>query len=110
MLICYNCGELFDEWEIRYEPEPHGEMRGHCPNCGDDQFGEAEECTRCGHHYPPSRMAGSYCEECREELLGRIRRAVLHALNELNEEEVDYLEGEFYAAKERWMCRGRRSI
>lgn len=105
MLICYNCGELFDEWEIKLEPEPHGEMRGHCPNCGDDQFGEAEECTRCGHHYPPSRMAGSYCEECRDDLLDRVRGAILDLLNE---EEIGYLEGEFYAAGRRF--RGRVSI
>lgn len=94
MLICYNCGETFDEWEIKYEKEPHGEIRGHCPNCLDDQIGEAEECARCGKYYPPSRMAGAYCEECRADLLARAEEALSDVLSE---EEIGYLANGLYA-------------
>lgn len=95
MLICYNCGEIFDEWDIKYEKEPHGEIRGHCPNCLDDQFGEPEECARCGKYYPPTRMAGAYCEDCRDDLLERAREAIADVLDE---EEIGYLEHEIYVA------------
>ena len=91
MLICYNCGTIFDESDIKYEAEPHGEYRGHCPCCLDEHFGEAEWCSHCNDYFFPHQMAGKFCGECKSDLLKRLRAA---ASKELYADERDYLECE----------------
>lgn len=91
MLICHNCGMVFDELDMQWQIEPHGERRGVCPNCHDDQIGEAEWCPRCGEHYPPSKMSGRRCDECKSDMLRLLREATVGVLDT---EDLDYLEYE----------------
>ena len=83
--ICENCGEVFDEDEIKavYYDEGEGVMRGplydhdECPHCGSEDISEARECIACCGYfsgYDPSSL--DYCESCQ------------NAINEQNSEHI----------------------
>lgn len=37
---CEDCGWEFDEYDILWMREIHGELMGHCPNCESPDFDE----------------------------------------------------------------------
>ena len=84
--ICENCGEVFDEDEVKavYYDEGEGVMRGplydhdECPHCGSEDISEARECIACCGYfsgYDPSSL--DYCESCQ------------NAIHEQNEEHIE---------------------
>lgn len=80
--ICTACGCVFDE-PYEYN-EPHTELDGCpsetfsvCPHCMDPGYEEAEECDRCGHIWPHSRLTTltlvdntkvTVCDDCENDL------------------------------------------
>ena len=84
--ICENCGEVFDEDEIKevYTMEGEGVMRGplydhdECPHCGSEDISEARECIACCGYfsgYDPSSL--DYCPSYQ------------NAIHEQNEENIE---------------------
>lgn len=75
MLICLECGKVFDEDDIEYWEESRGEYWGMpctekmsgCPRC-QGAYEEAEECEKCGKYYPKNELdENNLCEDCQEE-------------------------------------------
>lgn len=78
MLICKDCGAVFEQPRITYESHDYGEGSALeewalCPSCGESGFEEAKECTRCGEYGHRDNMQlddnlNYLCEVCYEEL------------------------------------------
>lgn len=76
MLICNECGAIFDESEMRIihdDPSPSGVSLapgyyeyGVCPKCGDDDIDEAERCYLCGEWI--SKHRNEICMDCEIKL------------------------------------------
>lgn len=66
MLICSHCGEHYEESELKYVRESHGEV--HCDytcHCGGELVG-ARKCLVCGEDFDNTDLHG-VCEACLEE-------------------------------------------
>lgn len=75
MLICNNCGCVFDEDEARVEQDKDYVNNGlgmecvrcdnilHCPNCDSQDIEEAKECPVCGEYFYPDSMY-DVCNNC----------------------------------------------
>ncbi len=79
MLICKDCGAVFEEARITYETHDYGEGTAaeefhYCPVCGESGFEEAHQCTRCGEHFAFDNLDyighSLYCEVCADDLYG----------------------------------------
>ena len=72
MLICNNCGEVFDEPKI--ERETHGldcppyEAIAVCPHCEDTDICEAKKCERCGEYF--AELDEGLCDVCYGDMYG----------------------------------------
>lgn len=61
---CYECGNIFDECEIKTWTEVHGETHGGCPLCG-APFGITRRCKVCGGEFLEEELSGrGVCDEC----------------------------------------------
>ena len=74
MYICHNCGAVFDTPDTYEEHHPYGmgyarERWSVCPSCGDTDFDEAKECSRCGEYFAELEDDG-LCELCWDEMYG----------------------------------------
>lgn len=68
MLICNNCGRLFDESEaVRYRDSDTLETFSCCPQCGDYDSDIAEKCPVCGDYTSVNELDDNFglCEICR---------------------------------------------
>ena len=66
MLVCTHCGELYNESDLKYVRESHGEV--HCDyncHCGGELI-QAHQCSVCGEYFDNTELHG-VCEECLEE-------------------------------------------
>lgn len=76
MYWCTDCQSLFDESEMEVEELSHdseiepGETLCKCPNCGSDDFEEADRCECCGEYIRPGR---TLCEDCEDAADNEIR-------------------------------------
>ena len=71
MYICNECKEVFEEYDVLYQPLPYGMGSAYekwhiCPYCGDNDFEEAEECEFCGEWVAKESMTGGLCKDCYE--------------------------------------------
>ncbi len=77
--ICFDCGTVFDKSEAGHEVDYRDWLTGAtltfmvCPNCGSDDFLEAEECCECNGHFAKDYdmiLSGEYwyCKECAERI------------------------------------------
>ena len=75
MLICPECGFLFEEparyGEIHTELDDKAiEYFSCCPNCGDTNFEEAVRCDYCEEEFLEGKLiGGTLCPDCLEEIL-----------------------------------------
>lgn len=69
MYICWNCGSAFEEGEIKWAIEPHGEWTGCCPHCGANDVEEAKFCHICGKPFCEDDLTYGFCDECLHEAL-----------------------------------------
>ena len=73
--ICQECGYVFAHEEAAKRIEKHDEIPGGfyevflaCPDCGSDDFEEADYCYECGKPVESGKLISSYyCPECLEE-------------------------------------------
>lgn len=73
MYLCNNCENTFSEPEVEYNYHPYGmgEAREEwyvCPYCHDTDYGEAEECERCGKLVTDLHLG--LCDCCYGEMYG----------------------------------------
>lgn len=67
MLVCRECGYVFEEEEASNWVEEHGEENCGCPRCK-GEFEEATRCKICGDWFLDNGVGG-VCEECKERNL-----------------------------------------
>jgi predicted Zn-ribbon and HTH transcriptional regulator len=67
MLVCRECGYVFEEEEASNWVEEHGEGNCGCPRCK-GEFEEAARCKICGEWFLDNGI-DEVCEECKEQNL-----------------------------------------
>jgi predicted Zn-ribbon and HTH transcriptional regulator len=67
MLVCRECGYVFEEEEASNWVEEHGEENCGCPRCK-GEFEEAARCKICGEWFLDNGI-DEVCEECKEQNL-----------------------------------------
>ena len=67
MLVCRECGYVFEEEEASNWVEEHGEENCGCPRCK-GEFEEATRCKICGEWFLDNGI-DEVCEECKEQNL-----------------------------------------
>lgn len=83
MLICEDCGRLYDEYDVGCHREAHGEVRGDDCRCGGTLI-EAGMCHICGDYINPTE--NDLCEDCIENGM-TVENAI--EIGEMNREEVE---------------------
>lgn len=73
MYICNDCGAFFEEPRITYESHDYGEGSALeewaiCPYCKENDFTEAEQCSRCGEYF--AELEDDLCDICWDEMYG----------------------------------------
>lgn len=77
MLICVDCGHVFDESEVFVVQEtldcidgvPYRETHCTCPECNGD-YEVAVQCKKCGEWFKwDDLVSGYYCSKCMADLL-----------------------------------------
>ena len=85
MLICNNCGRLFDESEaVRYRDSDTLETYSLCPSCGDYDSDIAVKCPVCGEYASENELDDNFglCKECRnntEKLFKNMMDSIFNA-------------------------------
>ena len=76
MYICLKCGETFDIEDMHKMPSftvdgwTRYEYENSCPECGSEDFTEAEECEICGIMCDPETLhAGRICDDCYQDAM-----------------------------------------
>lgn len=64
MYICLHCGHTFDEIDRKHYDRSTGVWEEYCPNCGSEDFEEAEECVECGAVKSADYLMNGWCEDC----------------------------------------------
>ena len=69
MYICIHCGHHFEEPSNRYNKRwsDSDDSEQYCPNCGSEDFEEAEHCEECDEWFPVGTCANGICESCMEK-------------------------------------------
>lgn len=98
--MCFNCGECFDESEIKHEYEHHpygmgtaAEQIDVCPYCGNSDIGEATRCKNCGE-ISQDKLVYGICPDCLKSLQTPQNCIEYIKDNGLLEDFIDYL-GDF---------------
>ena len=68
--ICIHCGHHFDGREIdeKYYDYATGTYdREECPNCGSEDFEEADHCDECDEWFPVGTCTNGICESCMDK-------------------------------------------
>lgn len=104
---CLECGEIFEEYEIKKWEEYRGDCHGTpayetmvgCPHCGGD-FEEAVRCELCGEEHLPDELNFGVCNNCIEER--RYDVDMCHKIGENDTEKIElncFLASMFNAAE-----------
>lgn len=65
MYICLHCGHQFTNATNRYNRIVNRwEDDAECPNCGSEDFEEAEECVECGALKGADNLIHGMCDDC----------------------------------------------
>ncbi len=65
MYICLHCGHEFEEIAAKNYDSSTGTWEEYCPNCGSEDFEEAEVCEMCGEAFAKGELKGHVCDKCR---------------------------------------------
>lgn len=70
MLICEQCGEVFEQAKVIVELHPYGNGVAEeewyvCPRCEGSRITEAQLCNHCGEYF--SELEDGLCEDCYEQ-------------------------------------------
>lgn len=82
MYICIHCGHHFDEPHNRYNRRwsDSDDSQQYCPNCGSEDFEEAEKCVVCGEIVAENKIVGHVCRDCLKKYVTR-ENAMKYALD-----------------------------
>ena len=64
MYICMHCGHEFEEIAAKNYDSASGTWEEYCPNCGSEDFEEAEKCEKCGEWHSAEKVTNGMCENC----------------------------------------------
>lgn len=64
MYICLHCGHTFAEIDRKHYDPSTGVWEEYCPNCGSEDFEEADECVECGAVKSADYLINGLCEDC----------------------------------------------
>jgi len=67
MYICLHCGHEFEDIDRKHYDHGTGVWEEYCPNCGSEDFEEAEQCDLCGDWHVAENVTNGVCEKCLEE-------------------------------------------
>ena len=80
MFICLHCGHQFTNPTNRYNKAINRwEDDAECPNCGSEDFEEAEECVECGALKCADYLINGMCEDCIKEAAHDMRTVFEYA-------------------------------
>ena len=64
MFKCIHCGHEFEDIDARNYDSASGTWEEYCPNCGSEDFKEAEKCEECGEWRIADKVVNGMCEDC----------------------------------------------
>ena len=67
MFVCMHCGHEFEDIDARNYDNSTGTWEEYCPNCGSEDFEEAEKCEVCGEWHLAEKVVNGMCENCLKE-------------------------------------------
>ncbi len=67
MYMCIHCGHEFEEIAAKNYDRSTGTWEEYCPNCGSEDFEEAERCEICGEWKVADNITDGVCKECIEK-------------------------------------------
>lgn len=77
MIICNECGAVFDEPKGVFNKVGELPTDGHyesvCPECGGDDIEDAERCHGCDEYKAKSTLNDGFCNECGAEVEKKAR-------------------------------------
>ena len=76
MLVCENCGAVFEEEMVG---KGYEEEKDRCPNCGDWGIREAKKCHGCGEW-----CRDDLCDNCKKHFKDAVRGFINMYCKELN--------------------------
>lgn len=98
MLKCWDCGEVFEEPEVRVSAEvldiagePVRPRYCACPFCGSGEIEEASCCALCGEFAFREELTGGLCGACVEKL----KRKTAAFARSLEPEEIRFIRDEW---------------
>ena len=74
-LRCTECEYVFDENELNYWSEPHGERLSGCPKCGGGNFEEIHPCIFCGEYKDMDEYL-CVCKKCSHFMRTRLSKVI----------------------------------
>ena len=91
MYKCLHCGNEFEDIDRRHYDCGTGVWEEYCPNCGSEDFEEADKCEICGEIFPESETENGVCKECLERASNDTETLMRYALhvNAFTGEELD---------------------
>lgn len=64
MVMCGECGEVFEDSEIKRVRHSDGDAWDECPYCGSDELRDVEQCDECGRWEAPEDIYHGICSDC----------------------------------------------
>lgn len=88
MLICENCGRIFDDTELDYKhTEEYGRISV-CPYCGSEEISGAKTCNCCGLWVTDEEFEEGLCTSCASKTMKLFRELLIR---NFSDEQIDFL-------------------
>lgn len=88
MLRCENCGDIFDETELRVRhSHEYGDIES-CPRCRSEEIQEVHRCSYCGEWISKNELEEGLCPKCAGETI-RLFKDLLN--NTFSEDQIFFL-------------------
>lgn len=74
MYKCLHCGHEFEDIDRKHYDHGTGVWEEYCPNCGSEDFEEAEQCELCGEWHVADKVHNGVCDDClqKAETMGNV--------------------------------------
>lgn len=91
MYYCIHCGNSFDRADAKNYDPCTGLWEEYCPNCGSEDFEEAEQCAICGEWHKVDYLENGVCDECIDKGIGDTLKLMRFAVEDdtFSSEELD---------------------
>ena len=97
MLICLDCGKVFDDEDVCTVFDQVGELATDgkdmdvCPYCKGNYIVEAHKCENCEEYFCEEDLSDGFCDKCGEELINRFN----YIWKTFSEEEKEFLQDNY---------------